>query len=863
MAKRHPPTTDPRASVARLDLVSDPPATPAADTDPKGLTEQHADVLERARDRWKLVSEAEREQREREKDDLRFARGLREDQWPEDILHARTGGKGADGRASAARPTLTINKLRQPLIQITNEARNARLAVQVKTKDDEATEQTAEVLQGLYRAIEVDSNAQYARTWAIDRAIKAGRGYYRILTDYCDDGDFDLDVQIASIHNQGAVYLDPGATKPDASDMEWAFLIEDIALEEFRRRWPEADAGKRKGDGSARAVEMESVTDAPPGWLGDDYTRIAEYWEVQHETRTLWYHPSILTHNNRVVVDADGQQYDTTTGEPLPAPVELPDEQAPGVKVRDVDARSVRRYIITGCDVLETAEWDGRWIPIVPVTGEKHVVDGSDVTYFGVVAPAKDGQRSYNYTVSAEMEALGLTNKAPYILDPKQIEDYEQVWAQANITNPAYLPARQYDDMGRQYVPPQRNVVEPALAGIMQVVMQADADIKATTGRYDPSLGQLSSNERSGKAIRELKQQGESSSSHFLDNLATISMPHEARIVLDLIPHVYDRPGRVLRLLGKKDEERMVMVAGPDGQPMPMPATMAEPTQAFDLRKGQYTTVVSVGKSFQSQREANLDLLTSMAEATKGQIMPFIADLMAQQMDGPIGDDIAERMELMNPAIAQAKAAKQQNIPPEAQAAIVGMQQQMQQMQQQLQAAQQQIATDQVKAQAQGQIEQMKAAAQAQLRERELAIEAQLAQVKAQADAQIAQAKVAAEMEKVKLEAEVKLRLQNDQQAHELEMKRLELQWKAETEERIARAKIDADLAIAQQQAQLTRETETLRVQSQREMSERSLVAQREADDRKAQAAQAQAAATKVKKVKRDPQTGFITEIEG
>lgn len=836
--------------------------------DDEAKSKRHAKILERARERWQLALDADQKQRERELEDLKFARGLTEDQWPQGILDARLGLTQGGGKGTAARPTLTIPKLKQPITQVQNELKSARYGVQIKCKDENADEEIAEVLQGLYRVIEVDSNAQYARSWAGGRAIICGRGWYRVLTEYANDGDFDLDIRIESIHNQGAVYVDPGAVKPDASDMEYAFVIEDVPLAEFKRRWGKAKAGKRKGDGSgADALDLESQTDAPPDWIDSTYTRVAEYWEIDHEERTLWYSPLLPPElGNRVVVDKQGVAY-TTEGDEIPFDLDLKGlKRDRDARSRPVDVRTVKRYVITGCDVLEEAEWDGKWIPLIPVYGEKHVIDGKTTSYLGMVTPAKDAQRSYNYSVSTEMESLGLTNRAPYVLDPKQIEGYEGVWANANVTNPAWLPAKQYDDEGRQYVPPQRNVVEPALAGVVAVIQQADQDIKATTGRFDPSLGAMSSNERSGRAIKELKQQGEQSSSHFLENLAQVSMPHEARIILDLIPKVYDRPGRILRTLGKDDQtEQMVMVAGPNGQPMPMPAqAQGKPAPtAVDLAKGQYTVTISVGKSAATQRDANLDLLMALAESTKGGSVPFTADLIAKQMDGPIGDEMAERMELMNPAIAQAKAAKQQGVPPEAQAAIVAMQQQMQQMQQALQEAQQVIATEQHKAQAQAQIEMQKAQAQAELKARDIESQAQIAQIQAQADAQVAAAKVQAEMQKVQLEADIKLRLQNDQQAHELALKELEYKWKAELEATTTRLKLDAERQIAELNVNAQREQAAMQTQTQREMSERQLVAAREADERKAHLAAQTAEQSRTRKIKRDPKSGLITEIEG
>jgi hypothetical protein len=62
------------------------------------------------------------------------------------------------------------------------------------------------VIQGLYRRIEVESRANLARSWAFERAVKAGRGYYRVITERDPDGGdpFDQRIVIKRILQQAA-----------------------------------------------------------------------------------------------------------------------------------------------------------------------------------------------------------------------------------------------------------------------------------------------------------------------------------------------------------------------------------------------------------------------------------------------------------------------------------------------------------------------------------------------------------------------------------------------------------------------------------------------------------------------------------
>jgi hypothetical protein len=78
------------------------------------------------------------------------------------------------------RPSLSIPTLDQPIQLALNQERQAHLGVQVHPLTEDADDDTAEVLQGLYRRIETDSRADLARSWAHERAVKCGRGWYRV-----------------------------------------------------------------------------------------------------------------------------------------------------------------------------------------------------------------------------------------------------------------------------------------------------------------------------------------------------------------------------------------------------------------------------------------------------------------------------------------------------------------------------------------------------------------------------------------------------------------------------------------------------------------------------------------------------------
>ncbi len=652
----------------------------------------HPKAVAKALARFALAAEAEKEQRSRELEDLRFI-DLPETQWPEDVRRARAGGVfGAT--MIAARPCLSLNQLEQPVQQIVNQAKQSRLAVHINPKGQGASQKQAELRQGLYRNIEVESRAELARMWAFERAAKCGRGFYRILKSYTNDGDDDLDLSVSRILNQHSVYLDPSHQMPDGSDAEWALIVSDISWTKYRREYPKSKLAEYE-DG-----ELSSLGDAAPDWVTGDgegrKVRIAEYFRV---------------------VDVKD------------------DDDKPTKK------RAIKWQIINAVEVLEEEDWEGRYIPIVQVIGKEINING-ERRYVGIVRPAMDAQRSYNYMRSAEVEAIGLAPKAPWLVMEGQLEGYEREWQQASVQNLPYLSYRAKNLGGTFAPPPARTVAEPAIQALTIASRQAKDDIQSITGRFNEAQGKTSSSTQSGQAIKALQQQSEMGSSGYLENLANLSMTYEAKIILDLMPYVYDRPGRIVKILeGDDDEASSVMIGKPfiqgqDGQPMPAQGDPAATT--FDLSKGQYSCTVSIGKSFSTKVEQANSMMGELAQAMP-QAVPMFADVWIRNMDIPGGDVIADRFKKMLPPQLQAKEGEVPPQDPQAQAQIQQLQQANQQLQQMADANQAKLMQEQIKAES---AERMKGA--------ELKQEVMIAELKNETERM--QANLKAQVEQAKLQ---------------------------------------------------------------------------------------------------------------
>jgi hypothetical protein len=580
------------------------------------------DLLKEAHEQFKRAEDAEGDNRKCALDDLKFAR-LGE-QWPEQVKRRRE----LEGR-----PCLTINRMPSFIRQVVNDSRQNKPSIRYVPVED-GDEDTAEVMNGLIRNIEYTSNADIAYDTAIEFAVSSGRGYIRVDTDYSYDDSFNQDIRILTVPNVFSVYGDPNATSADGSDWKVAFITDVMKEAEFQKKYPDAALISAEGD-------MDSLD-----WFGDDMVRIAEWWKKEEVSARL-----LKLSNGIVLLEEDYLKQK-----------ELYD--AAGFAViadRDTITCKVTQRIISGADVLETNAWAGKYIPIVPVYGDEVNVEGKR-HFLSLIRHAKDAQQMFNYWRTASTELVALAPKAPYIGPTGAFDTDAAKWATANTETHAYL---EFDPVDGG--PPQRQPFSGVPAGALQEAMNASDDMKSIMGIYDASLG-ARSNETSGRAIMARQREGDVSTFHFIDNLSR-SIRQVGRICGDLIPKIYTEE-RIIRVLGEDGSSKEVKINGEyeeDGI-----------IKMHDLAAGKYDLIVKSGPSFTTRRE---EAATQMMELVRSfpDAAPIIGDLIAQNLDWPGADEIAERLKAMLPPQLQ---NKEQQIPPE-------LQQQMQQMQQAIQQLQQ------------------------------------------------------------------------------------------------------------------------------------------------------------------------------
>jgi len=594
-------------------------------------------IIDEAIDFLKLCNDADTMNRQEGLEDLKFVNG---DQWPVELQNSRN---------LESRPVLTINKLDGYCRQVTNQQRQQRPRIKVHATNNEADVKTADVIEGMCRHIEVNSNADNAYDTGFDHAVRMGWGYWRITTDYVKEDSFDQEIYIDAIPNPFTVYFDPNSERVDGSDAERCLITTMMSKAKFRKLYPDNDDGT--------SFTQRGTGDSQSEWITKEDIRIAEYFYVKRESATLYQ----LSDGTSKF--AEGKDFRARL-------------EAAGIQIigeRKSFKRTIKWKKLTAVEVIEERDWPGTYIPVVPVYG-RHVVIGDKRHKFGMIRHAKDAQRMYNFWQTTITESVALAPKAKWIMAEGQDEGHESEWAAANVKSFPLLRYKQTDIDGQSAPPPQRLQPEPPPAGVMAAAAGINTDIATLMGIYDPSQ-QMPGN-ISGKALNGQQQQVDLTNFDFYDNL-TKSIAQTGKIILDLIPHIYDSQ-RVMRIIGADGKPDLVNINQPSQDDQGVYKVM------HDMTVGQYDVVMDTGPGFNSKRQAAVDAMMPLVNGNP-ELFKVAGDLVFRNMDFPGADVIADRLAASNP---MSQIDDKSPVPPQVQMQLKANQAQMQQMQEQMQQMQ-------------------------------------------------------------------------------------------------------------------------------------------------------------------------------
>lgn len=603
----------------------------------RSQTEAQKKLLERIRDRYKLMSEADDENRSWALKDMQFVNEPGA-QWDENMRAER-----------GDRPCYEFNKLRINGKRVINEIRANRPQGKVRAVEN-GDKEGAELREGLCRNIANMSDFESILDYEAEYQVDAGLGAWRIDTEYSDDSMFDQDIAINAIKNPFCLYWDPSCKdlllKRDAED--W-ILIDHLPKKAF-----EAKYGKKVDQ-----VDFDTLDDGADEWEDEETVRVAEYWYKEPYDKELWLiERQGLEGPERLTVDSTSDE----------AQALIQDGVTP-LKTRTVHCHKIMMCVASGRAILEgPAEAAGSMFPFVVVHGEIKVINGK-VRWWGLHRFSKDAQRSYNVSRTATDETIAMAPKAHTWATVKQSEGLLDSWSEAHKKN---LPVRLYNPDEKAPSPPVHHPGAEVPAALIQQSILSSQDIRDTSGLHEASFGE-ESNEKSGIALARKQAQGQIVTYNFPDNMSK-GVKRTWEIILDRIPVVYDAE-RELRIIGNDGAEDYKKV----NQLVYDDAT-GKTIRVNDVTSGKYDVAITTGPSYTTLRQEAAEVYGNFISGSP-EMMTIAGDLFFKSLDYPYAEDIAERIQTLLPAQIQQQLSEGKEIPPEAQAVMAQAEQMMAQVQ--------------------------------------------------------------------------------------------------------------------------------------------------------------------------------------
>ena len=582
---------------------------------------QEADLLRLGKERYKAGIDSDMKEREFASKDVKFAHNEDNYQWDADIKNQRENDY-------PPRPCLSLNKIPEKIDQVEGQFRELKPSYKIRGVDSFSDPKVAEIYSGLIRHIEYNSTARAAYNSAHNAVLHCGRGAWRIDIVPSKTDPWISEIVINRIADVFTVTFDPSSIKQDKSDGKWWFIDKDFTEAEFKTEYPDCPLESW----SAQAKNKDNV------WRKENMIKVAEHWYLE-PTKKTFYRVERRTELGTETFSTDDKKKIT--------------EIDKIIVTKEVEVDEWKWCKMTDGKVLEGPfDWPVPLAPIVFESGKSVNIEGQDKLR-GMVRHAITPMQMYNYWSTNYTEQIALIPKAPYIATSKMIGRYKDLWDKAATKN---LNVLVYDpDPQMPGQKPQREPPPQISSAISNELLRMEHDVMSAMGIYAAALGD-SGPEVSGIAIGRRQKQGNIGSYTFTDNFQ-FALTYSMKVVISLIPLVYDTE-QIIRILGPDASEKAVAInATPQSQILNQPGLSndlnSQPRPNVteyvnDLTVGKYDIVVSIGASYDTQRQEKLDFMIQLIKEIP-QFGPAVVDILVQNADISGIDELVKRAKKLVP----------------------------------------------------------------------------------------------------------------------------------------------------------------------------------------------------------------------
>ena len=614
---------------------------------------EESPVFLRAKKRFPYTLEAEKHNVEQAHIDDRV---LSQDPWdPEE----------KQKRIQENRPVIAVDELSQYTNGLENSVMQTPIAIKITPTGVEATDKTALRNSEIIKGIEYDSNMPIVDVFAFGGAVQHGFGYAEITKEWVESDDpaekFNKRLVVLPVPNSYAIHPDPDGVRLDGLDWKYLFKDKWYTEEEFTAEFPEAE----QVDWDPSALSRDTV------WF--DYgpikkIRVVIYWEANQSKVKDLLVVGQLTFGAPVALPK-GKEGTSVSSDELPEGWELKGKTLiapnkvvyPVAKIKPSWKKEVNQYVLNGIQILSEEGWEGPCIPFIPCYGKikyRKIKDYVQKETLSMHRLARDGALCLDYAVTTCQELLGLISKAPWqaaagtLVRRKDWESAHKAQVAILEYNPLYTDTK--TGMQVQVAAPARAQYELAIQGIQAYSEELRRHIQASMGLSALPTSAQRQNEKSGVALKEIRQQFQAGSFNFIQNYQIYKRAIGQQL-LWMLQYVYDTP-QTVQGMTEADEPTTYRVNDPTYED---PKTKEK--VFHDMSVTGHSVTVSTGPASDSERDESIEMANTLltpqliqqafstapdkAQKFMGKVLRFrnmgpVAEQFIDIIDPPVDEDM-------------------------------------------------------------------------------------------------------------------------------------------------------------------------------------------------------------------------------
>jgi hypothetical protein len=533
-------------------------------------------------------------------------------QWTSDEISE------ANQLAKFGKTRLTFNMMFKVVNTLCGEYAEVDPEYEVRNTDTaqitEALTKKINVMSGLMRSISKKSKFDNVKESAFLSAVGGGFGAYCIGIEREKKLSFNKEPRFKVINDPTTCFWDRTAQNEDKLDGKFVgrcYIWKKEAVKDKYR--------VEIGNSNAPISNFDTFT-----WLTEDDTIIVDYYKKTPYKRSI----ALLSNGQTVDLDKAQIMVKESKKSILMPELEILEEDT-------IDDYKIHFYRVVEDQILEDEEWPGTKLPIVYQGGIALKYRGKEYT-FSAIRFLRDAQRAYNYARNETIYRIKKLRNEPYLASDGNIKGHEEEWKNAHLPR-AVLKFR---EVPSGFVPRREPAGDIPQALIIETQTSFN-DIQQILGRFEANQG-AQSNELTGRAQAFRQMAGNLSIKKIYDN-AEAALQTGADILLDLLPKIYDNQ-RIVQTIDENGKSANVQINGDDG---------------IDLTDGQFEVDVTVGASFELQRQIATELLLKAYGANPAYAQ-ISADIFAKNLDIKDAALLANRARTyLQPQITQDEATNQ------------------------------------------------------------------------------------------------------------------------------------------------------------------------------------------------------------